>query len=942
MYCRGMIFINSYRFASTGGTPTITALNVLYDGTNITLKWAGNNLSGIPFLIQSSPGISQLMVVPNGRVGAGNTSYSITTGFTVGTTYNFTITPQGGGPFSTSCQIGTIGSQITQTQLSPTTKNIQFTTSNYSVGTTFTLYTQDSASGVPPSYFINPSGWTSVGTCTIVSGGGGTFSTVTIPATANYLQIVGQASYSTVNSVTPFIVGSISLAGITQATLSTVNIAWTYSGYGGTEQVIVQQSSDGGATYTNQGSSTLLNNSPLNGVAISAGYYVRLVVTSSLYGSTVTSANRVVYYSLPAPTVTQATSTTATINWSSIVGYLGTDSLIVQQSADGSTGWAQVGSATTISANSGIYSISNNYYVRVQIVEAGTTYPSPASSQFSYTLGTITGLGTSTQSQVTPTTKTIAFNTTIYPNGTTFKLYTQSGATAPTSYQTSTAGWTQLGSTTTITNNSGSFTTVTIPATVSSNPNYYQIVGGTTLYGTSYSTVTQVTAYTLGSISSVGQTQVTSTTKSITFTTTNYPNGTIFTLYTQNGASAPTSYQTSTAGWTQLGSTTTITNNSGSFTTVTIPATVSSNPNYYQIVGGTTLYGTSYSTVTQVTAYTLGSISSVGQTQVTSTTKSITFTTTNYPNGTIFTLYTQNGASAPTSYQTSSSGWTQLGGTTTITGNSGSFSVAIPAIVSSNPNYFQIVGGTALYGTSYSSVTQVSPYSVTALLLHLDSNATDSSPANASMVTQGTPTFTTPGQFGYCMFCGTANANNSMNGLDTPQSGSYIFGLNPFTIDFWFKTTTGNARIMGNCSSIATGTTTITWSAPSWVIGVYNFNRIGWETNTKSLITNPTSGGYVPTPCDGNWHHFAVCRNGANLYMYLDGVVAATSTAYINWTDTAIAANQGVISVGRSGNQNESFNGSIDEVRIVTNAALYPTTQSVGATAFTVPVAAYN
>ena len=529
MYCRGMIFINSYSFASTGGAPTITALNVLYDGTNITLKWAGNNLSGIPFLIQSSPDIPPLRNVW-GTVAAGYTSLNITYGFTVGTTYNFTITPQGGGPFSTSCQIGTIDSQITQTQLSPTTKNIQFTTSNYSVGTTFTLYTQNSSSGIPPSYFINPSGWTSVGTCTIVSGGGGTFSTITIPATTNYLQIVGQASYSTVNSVTPYTIGSISLGTITQVTLSTVNISWTYSGYGGSESLQVYQSLDG-TNYSAVGSSTTVSSSPLNAFSgISAGNYVRLSVTSFLYGnSTATSTNKWVYYSLPAPTVTQTTSTTATVAWT-YVGYLGTDSLIVQQSADGSTGWAQVGSATTISANSGIYSISNNYYVRVQIVEAGTTYLSPASSQFSYTLGTITGFGTSTQSQVTPTTKTIAFNTTIYPNGTTFKLYTQSGASAPTSYQTSSAGWTQLGSTTTITGNAGSFSGVTIPATVSSNPNYYQIVGGTTLYGTSYSTVTQVTAYTLSS-GTINSVTTTTSTITVSFTATNTNSGDTATIY---------------------------------------------------------------------------------------------------------------------------------------------------------------------------------------------------------------------------------------------------------------------------------------------------------------------------------------------------------------------------------------------------------------------------
>jgi hypothetical protein len=166
----------------------------------------------------------------------------------------------------------------------------------------------------------------------------------------------------------------------------------------------------------------------------------------------------------------------------------------------------------------------------VQIVEAGTTYLSPASSQFSYTLGTITGFGTSTQSQVTPTTKTIAFNTTIYPNGTTFKLYTQSGASAPTSYQTSSAGWTQLGSTTTITGNAGSFSGVTIPATVSSNPNYYQIVGGTTLYGTSYSTVTQVTAYTLSS-GTINSVTTTTSTITVSFTATNTNSGDTATIY---------------------------------------------------------------------------------------------------------------------------------------------------------------------------------------------------------------------------------------------------------------------------------------------------------------------------------------------------------------------------------------------------------------------------
>jgi hypothetical protein len=210
------------------------------------------------------------------------------------------------------------------------------------------------------------------------------------------------------------------------------------------------------------------------------------------------------------------------------------------------------------------------------------------------------------------------------------------------------------------------------------------------------------------------------------------------------------------------------------------------------------------------------------------------------------------------------------------------------------------------------------------------------------MVAQGTPTYTTTGQFGNAMFCGTTNANNNKNGLDTPQ-GAYYFGTNPFTIEFWFQTTATRARLMGNCASQnSANTDTIKWSAPSWVIAIDSANQINWGTNLYGGIANPTSGGYTPTPCDGNWHHLAICRNGANLYMYLDGVIAATSSSYATWSDASgIYPNKGVISVGSSGNNNESFNGYMDEVRISTSA-LYPTTGAVGATAFTVPTSAFT
>jgi hypothetical protein len=784
---------------------------------------------------------------------------------------------------------------------------------------------------------------------TVTSGNGGQvpasqgYFTATIVG-GNYLTISATtALYGTVyTSVSPqinYTVGTLTLGAVTQATPTTVNIAYTtnyptaatLSLYRsttstaqpptGTWQLLTSQSATtSGSAFA--GISNILNND-----------YLQIICTNYVpYGniySLVSSKWNYTVGTITLGSITQVTPSTVNVPFTT-TGFPGGTTFTLYYSTSNSPHPAGTWSGTTFSAStsgsstsaSGTFSgvaIPSANYVEIggTTTQLGTIY-SGVSSQITYTTGSVT---LSTQTQYSTSTKTVAFTCTGYPVGTTFTLYQNtSGAT---SYQTSTANWASVATFTTTVASSGLFGTSGSPVTIAAN-NYLQIVVTNTQYGNAYSAIVQCTYNTV-----TGLTLTQSTPSSVLVQWTN--NGFIGSASTQIQQSV-----NGTTGWAQVGTNTNI--GAGS---TGIQAAITNN--YYVRLqwtdpGTSSVYNTAASAQF---SYTLGTISSTTQTQLTSTTKTIAFTTTNYPNGTTFTLYTQSGATAPASYPAGT--WVQLGSTTTITGNAGSFiGVTIPATVSSNPNYYQIVGGTTVYGTSYSSVTQVTAYtSYSILLLHLDSSSTDSSTLNATMVAQGTPTYITTGKFGNAMFCGTTNANNNKNGFDTPQ-GAYYFGTNPFTIEFWFQTVANAGRMMGNCGSQnSANTDIIKWSAPSWVIGFYGTNRVGWETSTV-LLTNPTSGGYVPTPSDGNLHHLAVCRNGANLYLYLDGVIAATSSSYSTWSDASgIYPNKGVISVGSSGNSNESFNGYIDEVRISTSA-LYPTTGAVGTVAFTVSTSAFS
>ena len=73
---------------------------------------------------------------------------------------------------------------------------------------------------------------------------------------------------------------------------------------------------------------------------------------------------------------------------------------------------------------------------------------------------------------------------------------------------------------------------------------------------------------------------------------------------------------------------------------------------------------------------------------------------------------------------------------------------------------------------------------------------------------------------------------------------------------------------------------------------------------------------------DGNWHHVALVRDAANSRLYVDGVLATSSSSI---SRASLAADNFIIGAGGNGGSTllpgYYFNGSIDEVRLSVGTA---------------------
>jgi hypothetical protein len=166
-------------------------------------------------------------------------------------------------------------------------------------------------------------------------------------------------------------------------------------------------------------------------------------------------------------------------------------------------------------------------------------------------------------------------------------------------------------------------------------------------------------------------------------------------------------------------------------------------------------------------------------------------------------------------------------------------------------------------------------------------------------------------------------ADGTNDGLQLPLSGTLDFGTGPYTIEFWMRADGGQDNfsiILERYTNAPAVGGTVTCSISNNLAG-FTLNRIvflGFSSLSASLSLVGTRN-----PNDGQWHHIACVRERTNGWVFFDGQLDATTSA---WPSTAVAS----VSAGRlcrsqfSNSTDNNFRGWLNEFRI-TRAALYRT-----------------
>lgn len=195
------------------------------------------------------------------------------------------------------------------------------------------------------------------------------------------------------------------------------------------------------------------------------------------------------------------------------------------------------------------------------------------------------------------------------------------------------------------------------------------------------------------------------------------------------------------------------------------------------------------------------------------------------------------------------------------------------------------------------------------LLLNFDGSFSDSSTNNHTVTnTGGTTISTSIKKYG-------SGAGNFASGSVSVASSSLFAFNSDFTIEGWFYFNTNNVGYQPLICADSGG------DATAWALVLETNNTLNFYGSTGSgwpLVSNTT---YVP-PIN-EWLHIAIVRKGSNLSIYVNGFPVPLSSS--TGLTTSIAAGTTV----RVGGYNyfpdyaRTFNGYIDDIRIVKGFAVY-------------------
>ena len=221
----------------------------------------------------------------------------------------------------------------------------------------------------------------------------------------------------------------------------------------------------------------------------------------------------------------------------------------------------------------------------------------------------------------------------------------------------------------------------------------------------------------------------------------------------------------------------------------------------------------------------------------------------------------------------------------------------------------RFVKGTALYTTPFvPSWAPLTPVANTVLLTaqtNLSSNTkvfVDESNLNSIVTGNGNATLGSFSPFG-STWSGYFDGSNDF--LSIPTSSSFNFGTGDFTVECWvnWSSTTTNRGIISRYAGASSG----------WALRYDNTSgpTLNWINGDTSILIASH------TPIAGTWYHYAVCRSGTTLRIFINGTQSA-STTYSGNQDTS-----STLYIGQLSNTLWPVNGYISNVRILKGTALY-------------------
>jgi hypothetical protein len=231
----------------------------------------------------------------------------------------------------------------------------------------------------------------------------------------------------------------------------------------------------------------------------------------------------------------------------------------------------------------------------------------------------------------------------------------------------------------------------------------------------------------------------------------------------------------------------------------------------------------------------------------------------------------------------------------------------------------RIVGGSALYTSAFTPPTlPLENIANTSLLLKSSNTSTyltDSSTNQLAISNTGITLFNYQSPFNDAP-CGSISFNGSSQYLNVANNAALYASTSDFTTEAWVLLNAVDSTQRRFFSQQAPGSSTVYW------VGVSTTNKFTSEIRGSGGAGDTQIYG-TTTPVVGTWYHVAFTRSGTNTYLFVNGILEASSTGQNQSIGTSSTGIGAYYNPGGLSSPGEYWNGYITNLRHIVGTAVY-------------------